>query len=98
MQLATTGVISMTYHQKINEKATVAADLLINSSMREAVASVGYDYTFRTSRLRGCIDSNGKVAAFLEEMLGPGIKLLLSGELDHSRQDHKFGFGLSVGE
>lgn len=76
----------------------MAADLLINTSSRDAVASIGYDYTFRTSRLRGTVDSNGKVAAFLEEMLGPGVKLLLSGEVDHFRQDHKFGFGLSVGE
>jgi mitochondrial import receptor subunit TOM40 len=88
----------MTYHQRVSDKAAVAADFLYNTNLRESVASVGYDYTFRQCRLRGSIDSNGKVAAFLEEQLGPGIKLLLSGELDHSRQDHKFGFGMTVGE
>jgi mitochondrial import receptor subunit TOM40 len=88
----------MTYHQKVSEKAAVAADFLVNTNMSEAVASVGYDYTLKQCRLRGSVDSNGKVAAFLEEQLGPGIKLLLSGELDHSRHDHKFGFGMTVGE
>lgn len=98
VQIATTGVVSMTYHQRVSDKAAVAADFLVNTNMNEATASVGYDYTFRQCRLRGCLDSNGKVAAFLEEQLGPSIKLLLSGELDHSRNDHKFGFGMSVGE
>jgi mitochondrial import receptor subunit TOM40 len=98
MQVATTGILSVTYHQKVSEKAGVAADFLLNSNAGESIAWVGYDYMFRNSRLRGTIDSHGKVAALLEEQLGPGIKLLLSGELDHFRQDHKFGFGMTVGE
>lgn len=91
--------MSLTYHQKVNETASVAADFLANATMpREAIASLGYDYQFKTSRLRGSVDSNGKVAALLEEMLGPGLRLLVSGELDHWRGDHKFGIGLTVGE
>jgi mitochondrial import receptor subunit TOM40 len=98
VQVATTGIVALSYHQKVSEKAGVAADFLFNPNAGESIASVGYDYMFRNSRLRGTVDSHGKVAAFLEETLVPGIKLLLSGELDHFRQDHKFGFGMTVGE
>lgn len=98
MQAATTGILSSTYHHRISEKAAVAADLLCNFAAGDFVASVGYDYTFKQSRLRGTIDSHGKVCALLEESLGPGVKLLLSGELDHLRGDHRFGFGMTVGE
>ena len=98
LQVATTGVVNATYMHRISDKATMAADFLYNANQREAVASVGYDYSFKQCRLRGCVDSEFKVAAFLEEQLGPGIKLLLSGELDHAKGDHKFGFGMTVGE
>ena len=36
--------------------------------------------------------------ALLEESLAPGVKLQLSGVLDHSRHDHAFGFGMTFGE
>jgi mitochondrial import receptor subunit TOM40 len=99
LQVATTGIVSLTYHQRINEKGSVAADFLYNwQQPSEAVASVGYDYQFRQCRLRGSVDSNGKVAALLEEALAPGVRLVLSGELDHYRSDHKFGFGMTMGE
>lgn len=99
MQIATTGILSLTYHHRVNDKAALAADFLYNvGAPSEACASVGYDYTFRQCRLRGSVDSNGKVAALLEEALAPGVRLLLSGELDHARADHKFGFGMTFGE
>ena len=83
----------------MNEKAAVAADLLCNFTAQDFIASIGYDYTFaRQTRLRGTIDSQGKCAVLLEEHLGPGVKLSLSGELDHARADHRFGFGMTVGE
>ena len=89
----------MTYHHRVNDKASLAADFLFNvGAPGEACASVGYDYTFRQCRLRGSIDSSGKVAALLEELLAPGVRLILSGELDHARADHKFGFGMTFGE
>ena len=44
----------------------LATDFLYNTNSREATASVGYDYMLRQCRLRGRIDSNGCVAAYLE--------------------------------
>ncbi|PIN07974.1 hypothetical protein CDL12_19460 [Handroanthus impetiginosus] len=49
-------------------------------------------------RLRGKIDSNGVVAALLEERFNMGLNFLLSAEIDHVKKDYKFGFGLTVGE
>jgi mitochondrial import receptor subunit TOM40 len=69
-----------------------------NWNAREASASFGYDYTFRQCRLRGKIDSNGVVAAYLEERLNVGVNFLLSAEVDHFKKDYKFGFGMTVGE
>lgn len=52
----------------------------------------------RQCRLRGRIDTEGKIAAFLEERINVGVNFLLSAELDHVKKDYKFGLGLTVGE
>ena len=97
-QVATTGLVSLTYVQNVTEKVHLASDFLYNWNSREATASVGYDYILRQCRLRGRVDSNGTVSAFLEERLNVGVNFLLSAEVDHSKKDYKFGFGMTIGE
>ncbi|KAL6185538.1 hypothetical protein ACLB2K_041670 [Fragaria x ananassa] len=97
-QVASTGVVAMSYVQKVNDKVSLASDFMYNYLSREATASLGYDYILRQCRLRGKIDSNGVAAAFLEERLNMGLNFILSAEIDHRRKDYKFGFGLTVGE
>lgn len=97
-QVATTGLVSLTYVHNVSEKVHLASDFLYNWNSREATASVGYDYILRQCRLRGRVDSNGAVAAFLEERLNVGVNFLLSAEIDHFKKDYKFGFGMTVGE
>lgn len=97
-QVANTGLVSLTYIQKISEKVSLASDFMWNLNSREASASFGYDYVLRQCRLRGRLDTDGKIAAFLEERLNVGVNFVLSAEVDQSRKDYKFGFGLTVGE
>lgn len=97
-QVANTGLVSLAYHQRISDKVALAADYMWNLNSREATASFGYDYTLRQCRLRGRVDSDGKVAAFLEERINPGVAFVLSAELDHAKKDYKFGFGMTIGE
>ena len=42
---------------------SLAADFLWNWNTREANAAFGYDYILRQCRLRGRIDTDGKVCA-----------------------------------
>ncbi|CAN4102185.1 unnamed protein product [Withania somnifera] len=97
-QIASTGMVALSYVQKISEKVSLASDFMYNHMSRDVTASFGYDYILRQCRLRGKIDSNGCVAAFLEERLNMGLNFILSAELDHKKKDYKFGFGLTVGE
>ena len=48
--------------------------------------------------MRGKIDTDGKVGAYLEERINVGVNFILSAELDHVKKDYKFGFGMTVGE
>ncbi|KAJ4832274.1 hypothetical protein Tsubulata_012221 [Turnera subulata] len=96
-QVASTGMVALSYVQKISQKVLLATEFMYNYLSRDATASVGYDYQLRQARVRGKIDSNGCVSAFLEERLNPGLIFLLSAEMDHKKKDYKFGFGLTVG-
>lgn len=97
-QVASTGIVALSYVQKISEKVTLASDFMYNHMSRDVTATLGYDYILRQCRLRGKIDSNGCVAALLEERLNMGVNFILSAEIDHPKKDYKFGFGLTVGE
>ncbi|KAL5707715.1 hypothetical protein ACHQM5_018581 [Ranunculus cassubicifolius] len=97
-QLASTGVVALSYVQKVSDKVNLASDFMYNTMSRDAIASVGYDYMLRQCRLRGKIDSNFTSTAFLEERLNMGLNFLLSAEIDHKKNDYKFGFGMTVGE
>uniref|UniRef100_A0A7N0RB05 Mitochondrial import receptor subunit TOM40 n=1 Tax=Kalanchoe fedtschenkoi TaxID=63787 RepID=A0A7N0RB05_KALFE len=97
-QVASTGMVALSYVQKVTEKVSLATDFMYNYLSRDVTTSVGYDYILRQCRLRGKIDSNGVAAAYLEERLNMGLNFILSAEVDHSKKDYKFGFGLTVGE
>ncbi|TQD99845.1 hypothetical protein C1H46_014583 [Malus baccata] len=80
-QVASTGMLALSYVQKVSDKVSLASDLMYNHMSRDVTASVGYDYVFRQSRVRGKIDSNGCTAAYLEERLNTGLKFILSAEV-----------------
>lgn len=76
----------------------MAADFIYNANIREATTSLGYDLYSSRAHVRGKIDSNGVLSAYLEERIQPAITFLLSGSIDHWKKDYKFGFGLQLGE
>ncbi|CAA3029758.1 mitochondrial import receptor subunit TOM40-1-like [Olea europaea subsp. europaea] len=80
-QVASTGMVALSYVQKISEKVSLASDFMYNYMSRDVTASFGYDYILRQCRLRGKIDSNGCVAALLEERLNMGLNFILSAEV-----------------
>ncbi|AQL07003.1 Mitochondrial import receptor subunit TOM40-1 [Zea mays] len=79
LQVASTGIVALSYVQKISEKVSLASDFMYNHMSRDVTSSFGYDYLLRQCRLRGKIDSNGVVAAYLEESyLSMGAMILCS--------------------
>ncbi|THU54319.1 hypothetical protein C4D60_Mb10t23830 [Musa balbisiana] len=85
-QVASTGIIALSYVQKVSEKVSLASDFMYNHLTQDVTSSFGYDYILRQCRLRGKIDSNGVFAAFLEERLNMGVNFILSAERQVSRR------------
>ncbi|CAH2036323.1 unnamed protein product [Thlaspi arvense] len=96
-QQPTSGVVSAARYET-DKMVSLAADFMYDAMLRDATASVGYNYILRHSRLRGKIDSNGTTSAHLEERLpiGDGVCCILSAEVDHLKKDYKFGFGVKL--
>ncbi|GFZ20023.1 translocase of the outer mitochondrial membrane 40 [Actinidia rufa] len=46
-QVASTGMVALSYVQKVSEKVSLASDLMYNYMSRDVTASFGYDYILR---------------------------------------------------
>ncbi|KAI5015717.1 hypothetical protein ZWY2020_057107 [Hordeum vulgare] len=88
-QIASTGLVSLSYVQKVSEKVSLATDFMYNHMSKDVTAS---------SRLRGKVDTNGTISALLEERINQHATLVLSAEVDHRKKDNKFGIDINVGE
>ncbi len=95
---ATFGPIFATYCRKVSQKTSLAAELFVDSRNRESHVQLGYRFDLKHATCTGVVTSEGKVAAVVEEKINPGLSLVLSGELDHQREDYKFGFGVNFGQ
>ncbi|KAF8201825.1 eukaryotic porin-domain-containing protein [Pholiota molesta] len=97
-QVQPQGVLQATYWQKLSEKVEVAADLqVINApTRRDAIATLGARYDFRAAQFRAQVDSTGKVSALLEQRFVPAFAFLVSGEIDHFKNNAKVGVGIMI--
>jgi mitochondrial import receptor subunit TOM40 len=97
-QIQAQGVIQATYWQKLSEKVDVAADIqIINApTRRDAIATLGAKYDFRAAQFRAQVDSTGKVSALLEQRFIPAFAFLVSGEIDHFKNQAKVGVGVMI--
>lgn len=60
----------------------------------EGSTTIGAKYEYRQSIFRGVLDSNGKIACFLERKILPTLSVLFCGEIDQFKQESKLGCGL----
>lgn len=70
------------------------AEVMYNFNTGAHNAVLGYDYQFRNARVRGTINSQWVVSAYVEEKMHAGFNFVLSAEVDHKRSDWKFGMGV----
>ena len=95
------GQVHATYWQKCSEQLQMGVELEANLKMKEASTAIGYEVTMPKGSLtvRGAVDSNLVVRSVLEKKLLPlPFTMMLSGMLNHSKQQYQFGCGLVIGE
>lgn len=97
LSIATFGPVVANYVHRVSPRVAFAAELFVDARTRDSHVSFGYRFDLKSATVIGLIDSSGRVAATLEEKINPALSLTLSGELDHAKQNHKFGFGVNIG-
>ncbi|KAJ7632633.1 eukaryotic porin-domain-containing protein [Roridomyces roridus] len=92
------GILQTTYWQKLSDKVEVAADLQLIAmpNRREAITTIGAKYDLRLATFRAQFDTTGKVAALLEQRFTPTFAFLISGEIDHFKNQAKIGLGVMI--
>ena len=91
-------VIQASYYHRVTDKLELSTELQANlvGSRKDAVATVACKLDFKQSTLRAQADTLGRVALVLEEKLAPGFSLFLCGEMDHLKNNSRFGVGINM--
>jgi len=90
--------VSASYTHKVTPRISLSTEITAGwgSGQIDSVAIGGFEYSLRTSHLKCHMDSNGKVTAFIEEMMNQFTNISLCAELDHSKKQYHFGFGVTM--
>ena len=91
------GAFHANYARRVNDRLTLASELRFDANSRESQFKVGYKWSLRQAQFKGTISSDGVVAATLEELISPALKLSLSGQISHFTNQYRFGIGATVG-
>ena len=92
--------ITLNYKRVVTpQRVTLGAELNTNPMTLESNVVLGAEFAFSRSKLGVTVDGNGKMQSVFEGKLGkePGQpKLSLCAELDHLKDEMRFGYGLSI--
>ena len=81
---------------QVSEKVALATEMQYYHN-QFCQFGLGYQFNLRSSCFKGLIQSDTTCTAVLEERVQPGINLILSAQLNHKKNDYKFGVGLTIG-
>jgi len=58
--------------------------------------SFGAEFNLKQSKVSTVIDGGGAIKTVLEAKLGPQQTLTFSAEMDHMKDQFKFGYGINI--
>lgn len=92
--------LTLNYKKIVTPKrVTLGAELMCDPFSLASQVTLGAEFKFNRSKLNVAVDGNLKMQSLLETSLGkePGQpRLSLSAELDHLKDEMKFGYGLAI--
>lgn len=94
------GALTLNYKRIVTpNRVTLGAELTTNPFTFESSVILGAEFKWSRSKLQVTMDGNAKMQSYLETKLGkePGQPSLhLCADLDHMKDEMKFGYGLSI--
>jgi mitochondrial import receptor subunit TOM40 len=93
--------IHVCYHRKASEQLQLGVEIETNTRIHESVGAIVYrvDIPYADFVCRGFVNSETSVGAVFEKKLYPipEASLIISGFLNHKKQQFRVGIGLNVG-
>lgn len=81
------------YVQRVKDNLNFGSELTVNLMTKESSCAVGYDYSSPQGAFRSNLTTDGKVTSVFEKQLSDNALLTMSVELDHGKQQTKYGVG-----
>lgn len=95
------GLLSVNYKRVVTpNRVTLATELQCSPMTLDSQVMVGAEVNLQRSKMNVCVDGTGRIQSTLETKLGmaPGSPTLsFAGEVDHSKNVMRFGYGLNIG-
>ena len=92
--------LTLNYKRIVTPKrVTLGAELSCDPMTLQSHCALGAEFKFHRSKLQVVVDGNAKMQSVFETSLGkePGQpRLSLTAELDHMKDEMKFGYGLAI--
>ncbi|KAI0157542.1 mitochondrial import receptor subunit TOM40 [Xylariaceae sp. FL1272] len=103
---AAQGALNATYWRRLSEKVQAGVDMTLQVApspammgggmQKEGVTTVSVKYDFRLSTFRAQVDSKGKLGVMLEKRVVPPVMMSFCADVDHTTQNAKVGFGITI--
>jgi len=81
----------------IPNRLTLGAELSTKMATMDSEVTLCAEFQLKQSRYVCTVAGNGRIANVLETRITPNIMLSFSGEVLHSKDQYKFGYGLTIG-
>jgi len=79
--------LRMQYHRKVSDRVSLGTEFDYSYPDHDSACKIGYEYTFRTSRVQGLVDTAGRVSCYVTDFKG----FALSGLIDYYSNHYSFG-------
>ncbi|GMH93569.1 hypothetical protein TrVE_jg6862 [Triparma verrucosa] len=79
------------------DRVTLAAEMQVQPGSGESAVTFGGEFNLKQSKISTVIDGSGCMKTVLDTKLGPAASVIFSGEVDHMKDNYKFGYGLTIG-
>ena len=92
------GMVDMNYLYRPSKNVTFGTEFTCQLQTMDSQMTAGYCYMFqdKSANVTAQINSEGLVTAVLTRQIMPTFALMLSAELDHKTDNHKFGVGITL--
>jgi hypothetical protein len=91
------GAYAASYCRRVNPQFSMGTELKYMPHAREALWTVGLSYQVQDASLKASIDQSGKLTSVFDQIILNVFRLTFSSEIDHGKDEYRFGFGVILG-